>query len=172
MEEQWKDVAGYEGLYEVSSLGRVRTLQSSPRLKSGECLSGGNTRGYRTVILCKGGKKTAMLVHRLVAFAFLGAPPDCHRPTVNHKNLEKADNRTENLEWMAHADNNRHAAPLIPHQKGTERPDAKLTEDDVRSIRARYIPHQVTLNQLAKEFGVSNPTIHAIIHRRKWSHID
>lgn len=172
MDEIWKDVVGYEGLYEVSSLGRVRTNYSSARLKKGECLSGGNTRGYRTVILCKDGKKNAMLVHRIVAFAFLGEPPDCHRPTVNHKNMEKADNRPENLEWLSQADNCRHAAPKVPRLRGEGMPVHKLTEEDVRAIRARYIPHVVTLDQLADEYGVSNPTIHAIIHRRKWSHVD
>lgn len=171
MEEIWKDVVGYEGLYEVSNQGQVRSHHPSPRKKKGECLRPGNLRGYRIVILCKDKARHTALVHRIVAIAFLGAPPNVHRPTVNHKNLDKADNRVENLEWLSHADNNRHAAPLIPHQKGMEKKNRKLNEEQVRSIRTRYIPNVISLMTLAVEFGVSEQTIHAIIHRKKWKHL-
>lgn len=172
MEEIWKDVVGYEGLYEVSNQGRVRSHHPSQRRKT-EFLCGGNIRGYRMVMLAKGDgtKPKSALIHRLVAIAFLGAPPNVHRPTVNHKNLDKADNRVENLEWLSQADNCRHAAPLIPHQKGMEKKNRKLNEEQVRSIRARYIPNVISLMRLAVEFGVSEQTIHAIIHRKKWKHL-
>lgn len=172
MDEIWKQVVGYEGLYEVSNLGRVRSSYWSPRKKQGECLRSGNLRGYRIVILCKDKTRYSALVHRLVAIAFLGEPPAVKRPTVNHKNLDKADNRLENLEWMSHADNNRHAAPLIPRVRGEGKSQSKLTEDDVRAIRSKYSPGQTTLKQLANEYGVSQQTCWLILKRRKWAHIE
>lgn len=174
MDEIWKPVVGYEGLYEVSNQGRVKSFMTGGRRNgSPHILATGNIRGYRMVMLCKGdgSKPKSALVHRLVALAFLGEPPPVKRPTVNHKNLDKADNHLENLEWLSHAANNRHAAPLIPRLKGEQTPVHKLTEDDVRSIRQRYIPHQVTLKQLGNEYGVSQQTILAIIRRKKWAHV-
>lgn len=169
MNEIWKPVLGYEGFYEVSSHGRVRSNYPSPRKKS-EFLSPGYVRGYRQLILCKNKVRKVALVHRLVALAFLGDPPTQNHQ-VNHKNLNKADNRVENLEWMTHADNNRHAAPVIPRIKGTNKSNHKLSDEQVLSIRSRYVPRQVSLKALAEEFGVSMQTVHAIVHRRKWKHL-
>lgn len=170
--EIWKPVVGYEGLYEVSNLGRVKSKIIGPRNKDGELiLSGGDVRGYRQVILCKDGKHRSGLVHRLVALAFIGEPPDS-RSEVNHKNFDKADNRPGNLEWLSSGDNNRHSAKVIPRLRGEEIAwSNKLTAEQVLEIRARYIPQKVGINQLAREYGVSGPTIHAIIHRRKWAHL-
>lgn len=172
MDEIWKDVVGYEGLYEVSNVGRVRSNHVSMR-RTSEFLKDANIRGYRMVMLCKGdgSKPKSALIHRLVAIAFLGMPPAVHRPTVNHKNLNKADNRVENLEWLSQVDNCKHAAPLIPRRKGEQTPVHKLTDEQVLSIRERYVPFEVSLNMLAREFGVSQQTIHAIIHKRKWKHL-
>lgn len=172
MEETWKEVVGYEGLYEISNLGRVRSHHPSPRRKS-EFLKDANIRGYRMVVLSKGdgSKPKSALVHRLVAIAFLGEAPDVRRPTVNHKNLNKADNRVENLEWLSHADNNRHAAPLIPHQRGEERPNAKLTEQSVREMRARYSAGGITFDELGAQFGISGTYCHIVVRRKKWKHV-
>lgn len=172
MEETWKSVVGYEGLYEISSHGRVRSNHESQR-RTSPFLKDANIRGYRMVMLCKGdgSKPKSALIHRLVALAFLGEPPTVKRPTVNHKNMDKADNRVENLEWLSHADNNRHAQPTIKHCKGINKPSNKLTEDQVLAIRMRYVPHEVSLAMLAKEYGVSQQTVYAIIHRHKWKHL-
>jgi hypothetical protein len=169
MDEIWKDVVGYEGLYEVSNLGRVRSNLGHNR-KKGHVLSGGNLRGYRFVILCKDGKQKSGLIHRLVARAFIGEPPTPNH-TVNHKDLDKANNRDTNLEWLTQPDNVRHAAPVIPRLRGVDQPTSKLTEDQVRAIRQRYIPREVTLKQLGMEYGVSQQTVLAIIRREKWAHL-
>ena len=102
--ELWKDVVGYEGLYQVSSLGNVRSLLTNRLLKPGL------SHGYLHVALYDGhGLHTVkyVQVHRLVATAFLGYVPD--KPIVNHKNGNKQDNRVANLEWCTYAYNNEHA---------------------------------------------------------------
>lgn len=96
MEEVWKDIAGYEGLYQVSNLGRIKAF-AKKGLPQDKILSCANSNGYRMIYLRKDGKRSYHSVHRLVAKAFIPNPKKM--PFVNHKNEKKSDNRTENLEW-------------------------------------------------------------------------
>lgn len=101
MTEIWKSIAGYEGLYEVSTEGNVRSLKFG---KTRILKPQDNGTGYLHVKLCKDGKVKNMRVHRLVAQAFL--PNPLNLETVNHKDENKANNSASNLEWMSQADNN------------------------------------------------------------------
>lgn len=98
--EQWKDVPGYEGLYQVSTLGRVKSRRKILRQES---LTG----GYMNVWLCKNGKRNIHRVHRLVATAFI--PNEYNKAQVNHKNMLRNDNRVDNLEWCTASENQKHA---------------------------------------------------------------
>lgn len=109
--EIWRTINGFEGLYEVSSLGRVRSLDryvKHPDFKEwrkGKVLKQSTSnRGYKKVTLTKNGQKYYFSVHRLVAQSFVPNPHNF--PQVNHKNEEKDDNRVENLEWCTQAYNN------------------------------------------------------------------
>ena len=103
--ETWKSIAGYEGIYEVSDQGRVKSLKYGkerilkPRKDS--C-------GYLQVNLCKDGQKKMSLVHRLVSEAFIPNPNNLE--TVNHKDEVKTNNVASNLEWMSRVDNKRYSA--------------------------------------------------------------
>ena len=111
MSETWKPIAGYEGSYEVSSLGRIKSL---PRKGAGGRILKAHLSkdGYPVVTLCVSNRKLTRPVHHFVASAFIGKPDT--RVEVNHKNFDKTDNRHDNLEWITHADNLRHAMAHFP----------------------------------------------------------
>ena len=94
MLEEWKDIVGYEGLYQVSNLGRVKSLRKNKIRKPTA-----NSRGYKQVDLWKSGKVTHTSIHRLVAFHFLEVPVNYKEMEVNHKDEDKTNNRADNLEW-------------------------------------------------------------------------
>lgn len=102
--EIWKDIEGYEGLYQVSSEGRVKSLNYN-RTGEEKIMKGTkNNKDYFTVSLCKEGKTKTFSIHRLVATAFLPNPNNL--PQVNHRNEDKTDNRVENLEYCDSKYNN------------------------------------------------------------------
>ena len=112
MIEEWRPIEGYEGLYEVSSYGRVRSLDRFYyRLHKGKVLSPTKDRyGYLTVTLNYNGKSKTIKIHRLVAQAFLPNPDNL--PQVNHKNEVKSDNCVDNLEWCDAKYNNKYGTRL------------------------------------------------------------
>ena len=101
IEEIFKDIAGFEGLYQVSNLGRVKTL------KSGKIKATGNCRGYLYVTLSKNSIYKSYSVHRLVAQAFLENPDNL--PQVNHIDQNKQNNKVSNLEWCDNQYNQRYS---------------------------------------------------------------
>lgn len=106
MKEIWKPVVGYEGYYEVSNLGNVRSLKRKG-YKNGNLRQGEKTTGYLIVVLYKDGKGTTKSVHRLVAKAFIPNPKN--KPQVNHIDSNRKNNKVENLEWVTRAENAQHA---------------------------------------------------------------
>lgn len=102
MEEIWKDITNYEGLYQVSNLGRVKSLPRNTT--KGRLLSpNSNGKGYLTVYLSKEGKKRRFYIHKLVATAFLQNQENL--PEVDHVNGNRSDNRSSNLQWISHVEN-------------------------------------------------------------------
>lgn len=118
MEEIWKDVIGYEGLYKVSNLGRVKSLARKVNNGRGvytrpeKILSQIRvTGGYVSVVLTKDSNSVLTLLHRIVASAFI--PNDSCKRTVNHKNGIKTDNRASNLEWATDGENISHSYRVL-----------------------------------------------------------
>lgn len=126
--EIWKDVKGYEGIYQVSSLGRVKALENKDRAthRAEHILSQTDNKGYRNVALCFEGKMKTYQVHRLVAIAFLNKPSG--KDFVDHINTIKCDNRVENLRWCTELENNRNPLTRIHHsesKRGNKNPNYK-----------------------------------------------
>lgn len=111
MIEEWRDIAGYEGWYQVSSLGRVKRLQK-PLVTHGKLVAVKQERvlspcslgsGYLAVKISNGAKRERRTVHRLVAETFMPNPEN--KPQVDHINRNKKDNRLENLRWVNNSEN-------------------------------------------------------------------
>lgn len=106
--ESWKDVAGYEGLYQVSSNGKIKSIARSGTSKRDKILKHSLTKGYPSVNLSKEDVVKKRTIHRIVAIAFLSESA-FEGSQVNHKNGVKTDNRVSNLEWVTASENARHA---------------------------------------------------------------
>ena len=101
--EQWKDIEGYEGIYQISSHGRVKSFKNG---KIKILKSRINDKGYNTTCLRKDGKSKYKLVHRLVAEAFI--PNIDSKPYINHIDGNKLNNNINNLEWVTPSENTLH----------------------------------------------------------------
>lgn len=122
--EIWKDIEGFEGLYQVSNMGRVRSLDRTDKngqFRKGRVLADKhNNRGYHLVSLCRDGDTKYRLIHRLVAIAFLDNPNNL--PEVNHKDENKANNSVSNLEWCTRPYNMTYGTRIKRVAKANEHP--------------------------------------------------
>src|SRR5699024_3977580 len=101
MKEIWKDIEGYEGIYQVSNLGRVKRVTTGRILKSGK-----NRGGYLYINLCKQGVVSNKIIHRLVEQAFIPNPEN--KSDINHIDEDKTNNTVTNLEWTTRKENLNH----------------------------------------------------------------
>ena len=119
MEEIWKDIEGYEGLYQISTMGRIKSIDRYVPRKNGKLqhvygrimIPFDNGRGYKQVYLCKNGKTKVHYVHRLVALHFIENPNNFLE--INHKDEDKANNCADNLEWCTHKYNQNYGSKNI-----------------------------------------------------------
>lgn len=105
--EIWKDIKGYEGLYQVSNMGRIKSSHNRKSFIKGRLIQ----KGYLQVALCSKNKREYKLIHRLVAEAFIENPSNL--PQVNHKNEDKTLNIVENLEWCSNEYNHNYGTRNI-----------------------------------------------------------
>lgn len=180
--ERWKPIPGYEGVYEVSDLGRVRSLdrieeyqridQYSGRIitvhrrRRGKVLRPGRmSGGHLSVALGRGGTRT---VHSLVLEAFVGpCPPGME---CLHRNGKHQDNRFENLRWGTRSEN-LHDAVRHGHKPiGEAVHSAKLTREQVKEIREKF--GAMSYAAIAREYGVTDSAIRSIKYGRTWANVD
>ena len=115
--EIWKDIAGYEGLYQVSNEGRVKRIGAYKNQHGREWISNRilkpatKSNGYMFVGLSKNGKVSNKYIHRLVAEAFM--PNPLNKATVNHKDGNRSNNTVDNLEWATYLENNMHSIKVL-----------------------------------------------------------
>lgn len=162
--ERWLPVVGYEGLYEVSDLGRVR----SPRR---DILATDTEKGgYCRVNLSRDGHAKHRMVHILVTMAFVGPCPAGYEH--NHKSGDKSDNSVANLEFLTKSDNQKHAYAVLgkQRQQGSRHGMAKLTESSVLAIR-HALSAGNSRQSVAHQFNISVWSIHKIASGSTWRHV-
>jgi hypothetical protein len=163
--EEWRAVVGFDLLYEVSSLGRVRRITGGKGARAGHILAGSKPAGhYHKVSLYSGSgvaSKRYVFVHDLVAAAFLGQRPD--GMWINHIDGDKHNNRPSNLEYVQPSGNSCHA-----YRTGLSR--QKLTAEAVREIRRRLEAGETTAT-VASDTSLSMVTIQNIKARRTWAEV-
>jgi len=165
--EIWKDIEGYEGLYQISNLGRIKSLRFNREkiLKYST-----NCDGYNHIILRNHNSiRTNHSIHRLVCLAFIENTED--KKEVNHINGLKSDNRLINLEWCTHSENQKHAIRigLKIMLKGEKNNLSKLTEKQVKEIK--YGNKNLMQKEIAKIYKIHRSTILRIRKGFLWSHI-
>lgn len=170
--EEWREVPGFDGWYDVSDRGRVRSWRGNWR-GSAEARSDeprilvpyANRKGYLLVALyLPGAGRSTVLVHRAVALAFIGPCPEGMQ--VCHNNGDPSDNTPSNLRYDTQAANL--AERIMP--RGEQNHNSKLSVPDVHEIR-RLRDGGWKLREIGAKFGVCEATVHNICVRKKWAHI-
>jgi len=171
--EIWKDIKGYEGKYQVSNLGRVKSLERKTKyLKSLKSVKETflkeriNRYGYVQAILYNDKPKT-VYTHRLVAIAFI--PNTENKSDVNHKNGIKIDNREENLEWATRKENINHSFEMELSGKGQKHGRSKLTEIEAKEIK--YGNKNLFQSEIAEKYGITQSQVSRIRLGKLWNHI-
>lgn len=174
--EEWRAVVGYEGFYEVSDLGRVRSLDRTiqrkgqgPHTIKGRVLSpspdGG---GYLGVMLSVHGKARRAVIHRIVLLAFCGMPGEGEQ--ADHINFDRSDNRLCNLRWIHHSENSRRIDQNGRRPTGESHRSSVLDAEDVRAIRMRCASGE-RQRTVAESFGISQCHVALIVLRRRWASV-
>lgn len=167
--EQWKPVVGYEGIYEISSLGRVKRVKIGPQTFPGRILKLQIDKyGYHRITLCKNRKEQFRTVHSLVCEAFIC--PRKNGMQTNHKNGIKTDNRLENLEWVTNKENAVHAVRHGLWPIGEKSRNSKFMNGDILEIR-KMLKDGHTQWDIAHKFGVYQGTISYIKRRKRWGQV-
>lgn len=178
--ERWRNmpVEGFEDVYAISDYGRIALLIGNVRRPAGSILNpykyapkrNGIKKYFMINLNYKGKKKLGNYVHRLVALAFI--PTEDMTLTVNHMDGNGFNNFYKNLEWVTIIENNDHAlANGLIDNRGTNHGFAKLNDNRVLEIRAKYASGKYSQRKLADEYGVHFTTIGQIVRREKWTHI-
>lgn len=158
-DDRWLPVVGFGGLYEVSTLGRIRSLRTG-RINA----AWPDDSGYPRIGLWNGSTQKKHRVHRLVAEAFHGDKRNALHCEVAHLDNDRTNCRADNLKWVSHVENHSHRRAHGTHPSGENHPRSRLTERDVARIRTRY----ATSTQIAADYGVNYMTVREIWQGKRW----
>jgi hypothetical protein len=178
MEEIWKDVVGYEGIYMVSSFGRMKSKERIvKRKKMGDyfkkesIIEGSEYHGYLRASLHKNNMHKIRFIHVLVAESFIGKKPE--KMEVCHNDGNRKNNSIENLRYGTRSDNVKDAIKHGTHytpfsKKGSERSCAKINEEIAKQIKESKESSYI----LAKKLNISRALISNVRRNKSWTHVN
>lgn len=179
MEEIWKEVPNFNGIYFASNTGIVKSVDHLCKAKNGKQRTQIGRilkpsickKGYFQISLSLNGVRLHTSIHRAVALAFIPNPNNL--PQVNHKDGNKLNNNLNNLEWCTNQENQVHAVKnnLVNHNYGERHHMAKLKNSDILILIDR-IKNGETMSAIAKEFGMSVTAVSNIYHKRTYININ
>lgn len=177
IEQIWKDIPNYEGRYQISNDGKVRSLERKVYLESrgiyrtvkGIILKGSpDTLGYPTVALWKDNKLDLRRIHRLVAEMYIPNPDN--KPQVNHIDGDKTNNSYTNLEWVTMSENIKHAYKTnLADKRGEKHHNSTITNEQARQIK--YGHKDMKTKDIAKLYSISPATVCRIRSGERWKSI-
>lgn len=171
--EEWRDVVGYEGIYQVSNLGNVRRSGNPFRAKNfvlhRQVKTCKGKFGYHRLNLYNNGVRKSYNVHTLVANAFIGKRPEGF--DVDHKDGNKSNNSVKNLEYVTKKENKQRASKLGLIARGERNGWSILKNDDIIQIREMYDSKKYNRDQIANRFNISIHNVSTIGRRIGWKHI-
>jgi hypothetical protein len=175
---KWKPIKGYEGFYEVSNDGLVKSLERrvpyrikgyTRRQKERIMKPSEDGYGYPFVILNRGGKGKTRKVHQLVAETFIGKEKG---KQVNHKDGNTRNNHVDNLEYVTPKENTWHAITELGHRRdGEHHWHSKVINEDVKKMRKMYKTGDYTQFDLSDIFGIHRGQISKILNHKSWKNI-
>lgn len=171
-EERWRPVMEWEGLYEVSNRGAVRSVarwvlcRDGRRLAEGKVLRPAMTSGYWRVALSDGERRELQLVHRLVATAFI---PGCG-DVVRHLDGNGMNNDEANLAWGSYADNETDKLRHGRRPMGESHPNSKMTDGHVREIRSLH-GRGFSQLKIASALGLNRGVVGVVVRGEGWTHV-
>jgi hypothetical protein len=175
LEELWRDIEGFEGIYQVSNKGSVKSLDRIIVCKDGKekryrgkvLKASDNGSGYKYVSLGRG-VGNRRYVHRLVANAFISNNEGL--PEINHLDNDRGNNYSYNLEWCTHKDNINHKIIQGRQPVGSKHYRSKLNEDAVTEI-IQLLVSGLSQTKIANKYGVNQVTISEINTGKTWRHV-
>ena len=175
--EIFKDIIGYESKYQISNLGRVKSLSrkrnenTNAVIKERILTPDLGKAGYHSICFKINNKREKYLIHRLVAIHFIDNTDN--KPQVNHINGIKNDNRVENLEWATISENRKHAydTGLQFGPLGEKQGSSKLTEKKILEIKERLKKRERQVD-IAMIYNVKQSNISKIKNNKRWNHLN
>lgn len=174
--EEWKDIPGFEGYYQASSYGSIRScdrmiidINGNSRWRASKILRPSfNKCGYLRVVLCKNNVHHYYTVHYLIAITFI-QQIICDNLVINHKDGNKINNASNNLEVVTQLANRSHAIEMgLWNQRGEHSVRAKLSEKEANDIRLLRLKQHLTYQELANRYNVGTSTISRIVNHQSY----